>query len=132
MMMTDPIADMLTRIRNGVRARKERVEIPGSRLKTQIAELLKKEGFIRDYTVKSDGARTTLVVQLKYTPDGEPVIRHIERVSKPGRRIYAPVEELRPIKRGLGTAIVSTSQGLLPDRECRKRRIGGEVICIVW
>jgi len=131
-MMTDPIADMLTRIRNGVRARKERVEIPGSRLKTQIAELLKKEGFIRDYTVKSDGARTTLVVQLKYTPDGEPVIRHIERVSKPGRRIYAPVEELRPIKRGLGTAIVSTSQGLLPDRECRKRRIGGEVICIVW
>ena len=131
-MMTDPIADMLTRIRNGVRARKERVEIPGSRLKTQIAELLKKEGFIRDYTVKSDGARTTLIVQLKYTPDGEPVIRHIERVSKPGRRIYAPVEELRPIKRGLGTAIVSTSQGLLPDRECRKRRIGGEVICIVW
>jgi small subunit ribosomal protein S8 len=131
-MITDPIADMLTRIRNGVRARKERVEIPGSRLKTQIAELLKKEGFIRDYTVKSDGARTTLVVQLKYTPDGEPVIRHIERVSKPGRRIYAPVEELRPIKRGLGTAIVSTSQGLLPDRECRKRRIGGEVICIVW
>jgi small subunit ribosomal protein S8 len=131
-MMTDPIADMLTRIRNGARARKERVEIPGSRLKTQIAELLKKEGFIRDYTVKSDGARTTLVVQLKYTPDGEPVIRHIERVSKPGRRIYAPVEELRPIKRGLGTAIVSTSQGLLPDRECRKRRIGGEVICIVW
>jgi small subunit ribosomal protein S8 len=131
-MITDPIADMLTRIRNGARARKERVEIPGSRLKTQIAELLKKEGFIRDYTVKSDGARTTLVVQLKYTPDGEPVIRHIERVSKPGRRIYAPVEELRPIKRGLGTAIVSTSQGLLPDRECRKRRIGGEVICIVW
>jgi small subunit ribosomal protein S8 len=131
-MMTDPIADMLTRIRNGVRARKERVEIPGSRLKTQIAELLKKEGFIRDYTVKSDGARSTLVVQLKYTPDGEPVIRHIERVSKPGRRIYAPVEELRPVKRGLGTAIVSTSQGLLPDRECRKRRIGGEVICIVW
>jgi small subunit ribosomal protein S8 len=131
-MMTDPIADMLTRIRNGARARKERVEIPGSRLKTQIAELLKKEGFIRDYTVKSDGVRSTLVVQLKYTPDGEPVIRHIERVSKPGRRIYAPVEELRPIKRGLGTAIVSTSQGLLPDRECRKRRIGGEVICIVW
>ena len=131
-MMTDPIADMLTRIRNGARARKERVEIPGSRLKTQIAELLKKEGFIRDYTVKSDGARTTLVVQLKYTPDGEPVIRHIERVSKPGRRIYAPVEELRPVKRGLGTAIVSTSKGLLPDRECRKRRIGGEVICIVW
>jgi small subunit ribosomal protein S8 len=131
-MMTDPIADMLTRIRNGARARKERVEIPGSRLKTQIAELLKKEGFIRDYTVKTDGVRSTLIIHLKYTPHGEPVIRHIERVSKPGRRTYAPVEELRPVKRGLGTAIVSTSQGLLPDRECRKRRIGGEVICIVW
>jgi small subunit ribosomal protein S8 len=131
-MMTDPIADMLTRIRNGARARKERVEIPGSRLKTQIAELLKKEGFIRDYTVKTDGVRSTLIIHLKYTPHGEPVIRNIERVSKPGRRIYAPVEELRPVKRGLGTAIVSTSQGLLPDRECRKRRIGGEVICIVW
>ncbi|MCS7300405.1 MAG: 30S ribosomal protein S8 [Fimbriimonadales bacterium] len=131
-MMTDPIADMLTRIRNGAQARKASVEIPGSRLKTQIADLLKKEGFIRDYEVKQDGARSTLVVHLKYTPRGESVIQHIERVSKPGRRIYAPVEELRPIKRGLGTAIVSTSQGLLPDRECRRRRIGGEVICIVW
>ncbi len=131
-MMTDPIADMLTRIRNGVQARKASVEVPGSRLKTQIADLLKKEGFIRDYEVKQDGVRSTLVIHLKYTPSGEPVIQHIERVSKPGRRIYAPVEELRPVKRGLGTAIVSTSQGLLPDRECRKRRIGGEVLCIVW
>ncbi|MFN4033928.1 MAG: 30S ribosomal protein S8 [Fimbriimonadales bacterium] len=131
-MMTDPIADMLTRIRNGAQARKASVEIPGSRLKTQIADLLKKEGFIRGYEVKQDGVRSTLIVHLKYTPRGESVIQHLERVSKPGRRIYAPVEELRPIKRGLGTAIVSTSQGLLPDRECRKRRIGGEVICIVW
>jgi small subunit ribosomal protein S8 len=131
-MMTDPIADMLTRIRNGAQARKASVEIPGSRLKAQIAELLKKEGFIRDYEVKQNGVRSTLVVHLKYTPSGESVIQHIERVSKPGRRIYAPVEELRPVKRGLGTAIVSTSQGLLPDRECRKRRIGGEVLCIVW
>lgn len=131
-MMTDPIADMLTRIRNGAQARKASVEIPGSRLKAQIADLLKKEGFIRDYEVKQDGVRSTLIVHLKYTPRGESVIQHLERVSKPGRRIYAPVEELRPIKRGLGTAIVSTSQGLLPDRECRKRRIGGEVICIVW
>lgn len=131
-MMTDPIADMLTRIRNGAQARKASVEIPGSRLKAQIADLLKKEGFIRDYEVKQDGVRSTLIVHLKYTPRGESVIQHLERVSKPGRRIYAPVEDLRPIKRGLGTAIVSTSQGLLPDRECRKRRIGGEVICIVW
>jgi small subunit ribosomal protein S8 len=131
-MMTDPIADMLTRIRNGAQARKESVAMPSSRLKVQIAELLKKEGFIRDYTVKPDGVRSTLVIQLKYTPSGESLIQHIERVSKPGRRIYAPVEKLRPIRRGLGTAIVSTPQGLLPDRECRKRRIGGEVICIVW
>ncbi|GIV11629.1 MAG: 30S ribosomal protein S8 [Fimbriimonadales bacterium] len=131
-MMTDPIADMLTRIRNGARARKASVEIPSSRLKTQIADLLKKEGFIQDYQVKQGSVQSTLIVHLKYTPRGESVIQHLERVSKPGRRIYAPVEDLRPIKRGLGTAIVSTSQGLLPDRECRKRRIGGEVICIVW
>lgn len=131
-MMTDPIADMLTRIRNGAQARKESVSIPSSRLKVQIAELLKNEGFIKDYTVQQEGVRSTLVVQLKYTPRGESVIQHIERVSKPGRRIYAPVDQLRPIRRGLGTAIVSTPQGLLPDRECRKRRIGGEVICIVW
>lgn len=131
-MMTDPIADMLTRIRNGAQARKESVSIPSSRLKVQIAELLKNEGFIKDYTVQQEGVRLTLVVQLKYTPRGESVIQHIERVSKPGRRIYAPVDQLRPIRRGLGTAIVSTPQGLLPDRECRKRRIGGEVLCIVW
>ena len=131
-MMTNPIADMLTRIRNGAQARKESVSIPSSRLKVQIAELLKNEGFIKDYTVQQEGVRSTLVVQLKYTPRGESVIQHIERVSKPGRRIYAPVDQLRPIRRGLGTAIVSTPQGLLPDRECRKRRIGGEVLCIVW
>lgn len=131
-MMTDPIADMLTRIRNAAQARKESVSIPSSRLKVQIAELLKNEGFIKDYTVQQEGVRSTLVVQLKYTPRGESVIQHIERVSKPGRRIYAPVDQLRPIRRGLGTAIVSTPQGLLPDRECRKRRIGGEVLCIVW
>lgn len=131
-MMTDPIADMLTRIRNGLMARKEHVEVPGSRLKTQIAALLKQEGYIKDYEVKQDGVRSTLIIHLKYTPDGEPVIHHIERVSKPGQRIYAGVKDLRPVKRGLGTAIVSTSQGLLPDRECRRRRIGGEVICIVW
>ncbi|MCS7272529.1 MAG: 30S ribosomal protein S8 [Fimbriimonadales bacterium] len=131
-MMTDPIADMLTRIRNGVMARKETVEVPGSRLKTQIAAILKQEGFIKDYEVKQEGVRSTLVIHLKYTPDGDPVIHHIQRISKPGQRIYASVEQLRPIRRGLGTAIVSTSQGLLTDRECRRRRIGGEVICVVW
>jgi small subunit ribosomal protein S8 len=131
-MMTDPIGDMLTRIRNAVMAGQTQVQMPSSRLKEQIAALLKQEGFIRDYTVQRAGVKATLTITLKYAPDGEPAIHHIERVSKPGRRVYAPVEQLRPVKRGLGTAIVSTSKGLLPDRECRKQRIGGEVICIVW
>ncbi len=131
-MMTDPIGDMLTRIRNGVQAGHEKVSMPGSRLKTQIADLLKKEGFIEDYQVTQEGVKSTLTITLKYGRDGEPAIHEIRRISKPGRRVYADVSQLRPIKRGLGTAIVSTSQGLLPDRECRRRRVGGEVICIVW
>lgn len=131
-MMTDPISDMLTRIRNAVRAGQAQVQVPGSRLKAQIAEILKQEGFIKDYQMMPQGARSVLTLTLRYSKEGEPAIHHIERVSKPGRRVYAGVDQLRPIKRGLGTAIVSTSQGLLPDRECRMRRIGGEVICIVW
>ncbi len=131
-MMTDPIADMLTRIRNASRAGKPEVNLPSSKLKEQIAALLKQEGFIQDYRVQRTGVHATLTLTLKYTPEGEPVIHHIERVSKPGRRVYASVDDLRPIQRGLGTAIVSTSRGLLPDRECRKQRIGGEVVCIVW
>ncbi len=131
-MMTDPIGDMLTRIRNGVRAGKAEVAIPHSRLKEQIADLLKKEGFIQDYRTTSEGVRKTLIVSLRYIQRGESAIHHIRRVSKPGRRVYADVASLRPVKRGLGTAIVSTSQGLLPDRECRRRNIGGEVICVVW
>ncbi len=131
-MMTDPIGDMLTRIRNAVQAGHETVTVPSSRLKAQIADLLKREGFIQDYQVVTQGAKSLLTLTLKYDRTGEPAIHEIRRVSKPGRRVYADVAKLRPIKRGLGSAIVSTSQGLLPDRECRKRRIGGEVICIVW
>lgn len=131
-MITDPISDMLTRIRNGVHAGHQTVTMPGSRLKAQIAELLKKEGFIEDYQLTTDGVKSTLTITLKYSRTGEPAIHVIRRVSKPGRRVYADVAKLRPIKRGLGTAIVSTSQGLLPDRECRQRRVGGEVICVVW
>ncbi len=131
-MMTDPISDMLTRVRNAVQAGHETVTMPGSRLKAQIADLLKKEGFIQDYQVETQGAKSVLTITLKYDRTGEPAIHVIRRVSKPGRRVYADVAQMRPIKRGLGTAIVSTSQGLLPDRECRKRRIGGEVICVVW
>lgn len=131
-MMTDPISDMLTRIRNAVHAGHSQVSVPASRLKTQIAEILKKEGFITDYQVVPTEPRPVLTLTLRYGREGDPAIHHIERVSKPGRRVYAGVEALRPVKRGLGTAIVSTSQGLLSDRECRMRRIGGEVLCIVW
>lgn len=131
-MLTDPTADMLTRLRNAVRAGKEQVRVPHSKLKEQIAHLLQQEGYIQSYEVDRSGRHPALRITLRYKEDGEPALHHIERVSKPGRRVYYGVKELRPVHRGLGTAIVSTSKGILPDRECRKRRIGGEVICIVW
>lgn len=131
-MTTDPIADMLTRIRNAVRATKEEVAIPHSKTKEQIAKLLQQEGYIHSYDVQKDGIKANLRLKLKYGANGEPVIHHIERVSKPGRRIYHGVDQLHLIRRGMGTAIISTSQGMIPDRECRRRNIGGEVVCILW
>jgi small subunit ribosomal protein S8 len=131
-MTTDPIADMLTRIRNAVRASKDEVSLPHSKTKEQIAKLLQQEGYIHSYDVSREGVKANLRVKLKYGAGGEPTIHHIERVSKPGRRIYHGVDELHLIRRGMGTAIVSTSQGLIPDRECRRRKIGGEVVCILW
>jgi len=132
MTMTDPIADMLTRIRNAVRVRKDSVDIPASRMKAGIAAVLKREGFIRDFKVVQDGPRGTIRVFLKYGRQGEPVIQEIQRVSKPGRRVYRGVEEIQPVLRGIGIAVVSTARGILSDRECRKERIGGEVLCTVW
>jgi len=132
MTMTDPIADMLTRIRNAIRVGKKTVDVPASRLKEGILDVLKREGFIEDYKTGESGAVRTIRVWLKYSRLGESVIREIRRESKPGRRIYRPVEEIKPVLRGTGIAVVSTSRGILSDRECRRQHVGGEVLCRVW
>lgn len=129
-MMTDPIADMLTRIRNGQAARKAEVRMPSSRLKAAIARVLKDEGYIEDYSVTEEGGKPVLTVRLKYYR-GEPVIERIERVSKPGLRVYRGREELPKVMGGYGIAVVSTSKGVMSDREARRAGHGGEVICIV-
>ena len=133
-MLSDPIADMLTRIRNATRTYKETVDIPASKFKEQLAELLVKEGFVasvertRDEGMKFDVLRVTL----RYGVKREQVIKHIERVSRPGRRAYVSHENLPRIQRGLGLAVVSTSKGLLADRDARKEGVGGEVVCVLW
>ncbi len=140
-MMTDPIADMLTRIRNSVRVERPFVDLPVSNVKKNLAEVLKREGYIWDYEVveqenvnsRRKGAMIPVLrIQLKYGPNGERVIRHLKRVSKPGRRVYAGAENLKPVLNGLGITILSTSHGLLSDREARQRNLGGEVLCEVW
>ena len=132
-MMTDPIADMLTRIRNAVRMERPVVDMPTSRIKKGIAEVLKREGFIWDFSevvVEGEPCKT-LRVELKYGPAGEKVIQSIRRVSKPGRRTYSKSRDLRPVLGGLGITIVSTSHGVYSDREARKQKLGGEVLCEV-
>jgi small subunit ribosomal protein S8 len=133
-MMTDPIADMLTCIRNAVRIERPRVEMPLSKVKCGLAEVLKREGYIWDWREEQEeGARNKqLAIELKYGPNGERVIRHIKRVSKPGRRVYSPATALRPILNGLGISIISTSRGVISDREARQKNLGGEVLCEVW
>ena len=130
--MTDPIADMLTRIRNANMVSHETVEIPSSKLKVELAKLLKSEGFIDGYEVKEDGKFKVLVVTLKYDERRKPVITKLERISKPGLRNYCKAKNLPKVLGGLGIAIVSTSKGLLTDRKARKENIGGEVICYVY
>lgn len=130
-MMTDPIADMLTRIRNAGSARLRRVDIPVSKLKTEIARLLKENHFIQDYKVLDDGRHGVLRIYLKYYQD-RPVIRSIQRFSRPGLRRYAGAKELPRVRNGLGMAIVSTSQGVLSDREARQKNVGGEILALVW
>jgi len=133
MSMTDPIADMLSRIRNGIQAHHDRVEIPASKLKVEIARILKNEGFIRNYALTDkDKIQATLRVDLKYSSDGEPVIHGIERISRPGRRVYRNKQEIPSVLGGLGLAIVSTSKGVLAGHEAAKNGIGGEVLCQVW
>ncbi|HXH95005.1 MAG TPA: 30S ribosomal protein S8 [Thermoanaerobaculia bacterium] len=133
MSMTDPIADMLTRIRNGIQSHHERVELPASKLKVEIARILKIEGFIRNYNLaQKDEPQGTLRIELKYAPNGEPVIHGIERISRPGRRVYRNKQEIPSVLGGLGLAIVSTSKGVLSGQEAVKSGVGGEVLCQVW
>jgi small subunit ribosomal protein S8 len=149
-MMTDPVADMLTRIRNAARIEKPAVEMPASGVKIKLAQVLKDEGFILDYQIgkyqkSADGhnefategvnladAKVILRVFLKYGPEGERVIRQIERVSKPGRRLYASWKDLKPVLDGLGIAVLSTNKGLMSDRRAKAEKVGGEVLCNVW
>jgi small subunit ribosomal protein S8 len=130
MSMTDPIADMLTRIRNAQRAEKASVVIPASKLKAAIAQVLKDEGYIEDFKVHANDNKSVIEIGLKYYA-GKPVIERIERVSRPGLRIYKPAKEIPQVMNGLGVAIVSTSKGVMTDRKARATGVGGEVLCIV-
>ena len=132
MSMTDPIADMLTRIRNGSTARHSTVEIPASRMKAEIARLMTEQGYVTGYDTKQGEHGPVIVVELKYGKNRERVISGIKRVSKPGRRVYAKKETLPKVLGGLGTAIISTSRGLVTSAEARKLGLGGEVICFIW
>lgn len=132
MVMTDPIADMLTRLRNANSVYHEKVEIPGSKIKRAIAEILKEEGFIKDFDFISDNKQGVLRVNLKYGPNREKVITGIKRISKPGLRVYAKSEQLPRVLGGLGIAIVSTSKGIMSDKQARRNGLGGEVIAYIW
>jgi small subunit ribosomal protein S8 len=130
-MMTDPISDMLTRIRNAAQARHRRVDMPVSKLKAEVARILKENHFIHDFKILDDGRHGVLRVYLRYYED-RPVIRHLQRVSRPGRRVYTVAQKMPRVRGGLGIAIVSTSQGVMSDRQARTRKIGGEVMALVW
>jgi len=132
MSMSDPLADFLTRIRNGVQANFTSVDIPLSRLKVSVADVLKKEGYITDYHVDEQGVQGTLTVDLKYGPNNEKVITGIRRVSKPGLRQYKKSKAIPQVMSGLGVAVLSTSHGVISDREARKLNVGGELLCEVW
>ena len=131
-MLTDPIADMLTRIRNANLALHDTVEMPGSRMKADIARVLEEQGYIAGYETVTGDSRSTLVVKLKYDEDRRRVITGLSRVSKPGRRVYANKDSLPKVLGGMGVAIISTSQGLLTGHDARRRGVGGEVLCTVW
>ncbi len=132
MQITDPIADLLTRIRNANTQKHETVDCPSSKMKESIVEILANEGYIKGYQIIEDGKQNVIRMTLKYSPSGERVISGLKRVSKPGLRYYASAEEMPRVLKGLGTAIVSTSKGVMTDKEARKEHIGGEVLCFVW
>lgn len=132
MVMTDPIADFLTRIRNANSVNHEKVEIPASNMKKTLAGILKDEGFIKDFEYIEDGKQGILRLYLKYGPNKQKIITGIKRISKPGLRVYAKKDQVPRVLGGLGIAVISTSQGIMTDKEARKRQLGGEVICYVW
>ena len=132
MVMTDPIADMLTRIRNALVAKHESIEVPASNIKAAIAEILREEGFINDYTRIEDGKQGILKIELKYGPNGERVISGLKRISKPGLRVYVRKDQVPKVLGGLGIAILSTSKGVITDKKARQEGVGGEVLCYVW
>ncbi len=132
MSMTDPIADMLTRIRNAGGARFDKVDIPASRMKINLARILKEEGFIKNYKVIKDNRQGILRVYLRYIGHQQPLIQGLKRVSKPGCRVYTGHTELPKVRGGLGVAVISTSQGVITDRQARKLSVGGEVLCEIW
>lgn len=132
MTFTDPIADLLTRIRNAHMTKHDRLDMPASKLKVEVCRILQECGFIKGFKVLEGDPSKTLRVMLRYNTDGDPAIRHLARVSKPGRRVYRRAEEIRPVLNGLGVGIVSTSQGLLTDAQARERKVGGEMLCEIW
>lgn len=132
MALTDPIADMLTRIRNAGKAKFNSVDIPGSKVKTELAKVMKSEGYIRNYKFIKDGKQGILRIYLKYADNQSHVILKIERVSKPSRRVYVGADDIKPVYNGMGIAILSTSRGVLTDRQARKENVGGEVLCTLY
>ena len=131
-MMTDPIADMLTRIRNAVRVEKETLDVPYSKTKAGVVDVLKREGYIWNYEVIEGKPCNTIRIQLKYSTSGERVIQSIRKISKPGRRCYCGPKDLQPVLNGLGISILSTNKGVVSDREAREQNVGGEVLCEIW
>lgn len=132
MSMTDPISDLLTQIRNAILAKKDRLDVPSSKLKLEVCRILQEEGYIRGFGVVEGKPSSSVQILLRYSEAGQPAISHLQRVSRPGRRVYRGADDLGQVRNGMGTSIVSTSQGLLTDRQARERRLGGELLCEVW
>ena len=132
MSMTDPVSDLLTRIRNATSVRHDRTDVPASKMKLEIAKILKQEGFIRTFKVIEEGPQGTIRIYLKYADDGEPVIHGLRRVSRPGRRVYRGVGDLPKVRNGLGVAVISTNRGVVTDEQARGLQVGGEVLCEIW
>jgi small subunit ribosomal protein S8 len=132
MSMTDPIADMLTRIRNATTVRHDRTDVPASKMKIEIAKILKQEGYIRTFKMLEEGPQGLIRIYLKYADDGEPAIHGMQRVSKPGRRVYRRVDDLPKVRAGFGVAVISTNRGVITDEQARSLRVGGEVLCEIW